>query len=152
MAKFFRRGVSLVRFLPAVANQAAPTSGEISAGTVLTAAISAINGFQMSNSPIPVPDLATVFTPQINGEDTVADSSFTLNDDDTTTTIRTALAKGTSGFILLQPYGATAAKRCEVWPVKVTGYNDEWSVDNTNAKSMVGFAVTAVPTQNAVNP
>jgi hypothetical protein len=152
MAKFFRRGVSLVRFLPAVANPAAPSGAEISAGTVLTAAISAISGFQLSNSPIPVPDLATVFTAQINGEDTVADSTLTLNDDDTTTAIRTALAKGTSGFILLQPYGAAAGKRCEVWPVKVTGYNDEWSVDNTNAKSVVGFAITGVPTQNAVNP
>lgn len=152
MAKFFRRGVSLIRFLPAVANPAAPTAPEIAAGTVLTAAVAAISGFQLSNSPIPVPDLATVFTPQINGEDTVADSTLTLNDDDTVSTIRVALAKGTSGFILLQPYGATAAKRAEVWPVKVTGYNDEWSVDNTNAKSVVGFAITAVPTQNAVNP
>lgn len=152
MAKFFRRGVSKIRFLPAVANTAAPTSGEISAGTDLTASIAGIGGFQLSNSPIPVPDLATVFTAQINGEDTVADSTLTLNDDDTTTAIRTALAKGTSGFILLQPYGTTAAKRCEVWPVKVTGYNDEWSLDNANAKSEVGFAVTAVPTQNAVNP
>jgi hypothetical protein len=152
MAKFFRRGVSLIRFLPAVANPAAPTAPEISAGTVLTAAVSAISGFQLSNAPIAVPDLATVFTPQINGEDTVADSTLTLNDDDTSTAIRTALAKGTSGFILLQPYGAGAGKRAEVWPVKVTGYNDEWSVDNTNAKSVVGFAITAVPTQNAVNP
>lgn len=152
MAKFFRRGVSLIRFLPAVANQAAPSTAEISAGTVLTASVGGISGFQLSNSPIQVPDLATVFTAQINGEDTVADSSLTLNDDDATSAIRTALAKGTSGFILLQPYGAAATKRCEVWPVKVTGYNDEWTVDNSNAKSMVGFAITAVPTQNAVNP
>lgn len=152
MAKFFRRGVSLIKFLPAVANPAAPTAPEIAAGTSLTAAVSAITGFQLSNSPIPVPDLATVFTSQINGEDTVTDSALTLNDDDTVTSIRVALVKGTSGFILLQPYGATAAKRCEVWPVKVTGYNDEWTTDNTNAKAMVGFAVTAVPTQNAVNP
>lgn len=152
MAKFFRRGVSLIRYLPAVSNPAAPSAGEISAGTVLTAAVGGISGFQLSNSPIPVPDMATVFTAQINGEDTVADSSLTLNDDDTSTTIRTALAKGTAGYILLQPYGATAGKRCEVWPIKVTGFNDEWVVDNTNAKSVVGFAITGVPTQNAVNP
>lgn len=152
MAKFFRRGVSIIRFLPAVATPTAPSSGEIAAGTNLTASIAAISGFQLNNSPIAVPDLATVFTSQINGEDTVADSSLTFNDDDTTTTVRTALAKGTAGFILLQPYGATAAKRCEVWPVKVTGFNDEWSVDNTAAKAMAGFAVTSTPTQNAVNP
>lgn len=152
MAKFFRRGVSLIRFLPAVANPAAPSAGEIAAGTNLTPSVGGIAGFQLSNTPIPVPDLATVFTSQINGEDTVADSSLTFNDDDTTTTIRVALAKGTSGFILLQPYGAGAGKRCEVWPVKVTGFNDEWTLDNANAKAVAGFAVTAVPTQNAVNP
>ena len=152
MAKFFRRGVSLIKFLPAVANLAAPTSIEISAGTPLTPDVSAIAGFQLSNSPIPTPNLAEVFTPQIEGEDTVADSSLTFNDDDTSETIRDALAKGTSGFILLQPYGATAGKRAEVWPVKVLGFNDEWTTDNTSAKAVAGFAVTATPAQEAVNP
>ncbi len=152
MAKFFRRGVSKIKFLPAVANLNAPSSGEIAAGTDLTAVTNAISGFMLSNSPIPVPNLQDTFTPQILGEDTVADSSLTINDDDTTTTVRTTLAKGTSGFILLQPYGTTASKRCEVWPVRVTGYNDEYSTDNTPAKAVASFAVTAVPAQTAVNP
>lgn len=147
--KFFRRGVSLIDFLPAVADPSAPTDTEISAGTPLTPAIASISGFQLTNTPIPVPNLADTFTSQIDGEDTVADSSLTLNDDDTDDTIRTALAKGTAGFLLLRPYGAGAGKRAEVWPVKVTGFNDVWTVDNSPAQAVVGFAITGVPVQDA---
>lgn len=151
MAKFFRRGVSRIYFLPAIAGTS-PTAPEIAAGTNLTPDVGGITGFQLQNSPIPVPNLADIFTPQITGEDTVTDSALTLNDDDTSSVVRLALAKGTAGFIYLAPYGITAGKRGEKWPIKVTGFNDEWVIDNTNAKAMVGFAVTATPTQNCVNP
>lgn len=151
MAKFFRRGVSAIKFLPAVAGSS-PTRVEITAGTILTPQVNAISGFQLSNSPIPVPDLSTIFTPQINGEDTVADSTITFNDDDASSTIRTALAKGTTGFVILFPYGDTATKRLEKWPVVSTGVNDEWSVGNDPARFVVGFAITAVPVQNGVTP
>lgn len=151
MAAFFRRGVSRILFLPAVAGTS-PTAPEIAAGTNLTPFIGGITGFQLNNTPIPVPNLQDRFTPQITGEDTVADSSLSINDDDTSTVVRTALAKATVGFIYLQPYGATAGKRGEKWPIVVTGYNDEYTTDNANAKANAGFAVTATPTQNCVNP
>lgn len=150
--KFFRRGVSEIFFLPSVASVSAPTRAEITAGTELTPEVAAISGFQLTNTPIPTPNLADVFTPQITGEDTIADSSLTFNDDDTSTAVRSALAKGNAGYLLFMPYGDVTAKRAEVWPVVSTGYNDEWSVDNTPAKAMAGFAVTAVPTQDAVVP
>lgn len=152
MARYFRRGKSKIKFLPAVANQAAPTAPELTAGTDLTPQVAEINGFQLSNSPIPVPNLQDQFTPQIDGEDTVADSSLTLYDDDTASTIRTALAKGVSGFIALMPYGQTSTKRVEIWPVKSTGVNDEWTTGNDPARFTIGFAVTGVPTQGGVLP
>lgn len=151
MAKFFRRGVSAIKFLPAVAGTS-PTRPEITAGTDLTAAVAGINGFQLSNSPIPVPDLSTVFTSQIQGEDTVEDSSLVFNDDDSSAVIRTALAKGTAGFIILFPYGDVATKRLEKWPVRSTGVNDQWDIGNSPAQFQVGFAITAVPVQNGVTP
>src|SRR5687768_17359539 len=109
MAKFFRRGVSKIRWAPAVAGTS-PTRPEITAGTDLSPDLNEINGFQLSNSPIPVQNLAEKFTPQIDGEDTVADSSLVFNDDDTTTTIRTAIAKGTAGFLIFMPYGDVPTK------------------------------------------
>lgn len=151
MARFFRRGVSKILFLPAVAGSS-PTRPEIVAGTNLTPYIADISGFQLSNSPIPVPNLQDTFTGQIDGEDTVQDSSFTLNDDNSSVVVRSAQAKGTAGFIVLMPYGDVAAKRCEVWPVKVTGFNDSWSVGNDPAQAMVSYAITSTPVQNGVIP
>lgn len=156
MANFFRRGTSKVAFLPAVAGYSAgagsPTRPEIAAGTLLTAQVTEMTGFQLSNSPIPTPNLGDRFTFQIEGEDTVADSVLTFLDDAASSTIRTALAKGTAGFILLLPYGDVATKRCEVWPVKSTGVNDEWTVGNDPARFAVGFAITNVPSQSGVVP
>lgn len=96
--------------------------------------------------------MAHRFTPQIPGEDTTADSSLTLDDDNASTATRTALAKDTAGFLLLMPYGDVPTKRCEVWPVTVTGLNDQHTTDNTPARTVAGFVVTAVPQQNGVIP
>lgn len=149
--RFFRRGVSAVKFLPGVAG-ASPTRPEITAGTDLTAQVADINGFQLTNKPIDTPDLSTVFTSQIDGEDTVADSSLTMYDLTDSAAIRTALAKGTAGFLVLFPYGDASGKRCEVWPVKSTGVNDEWQLSSDPARYEVGFAVTGVPKQNQTTP
>lgn len=152
MARYFRRGKSKILFLPTVTNQAAPSRSEITAGTPLTPQVAEVSGFQFTNSPIAMPDLNSTFTSTIPGEDTADDSSLTFYDDDTATTIRTALAKGTSGYILLLPYGDTPTKRAEVWPVTSTGVGDEWSAGNDPARFTVQFGVTAPPTTNAVVP
>lgn len=153
MARFFRRGVSKVVFAPVVASAAAPTRAEITAGSDLTAFVADINGFNISNDPIPTPVLSSKFTPSIEGEDTTDASSLVLYDDSgTAPAFRAACAKGTAGYLILMPYGDTAAKRCEVWPVVSTGVNDEWSMGNDPARTTVGFSITNPPTQNAVVP
>lgn len=151
MARFFRRGVSKVRFLPAVAGTS-PTRAELNAGTDLSPQISAIGGFSLENAPIATPDLGTTFDSQIDGPDTAPTSTLTFYDDDVATAIRTALAKGTAGYIVLMPYGDIASRRCEVWPVKSTGVNDAWGTDASAATFAVGFAVTSRPNQNGTIP
>ena len=149
--KFFRRGVSKIYFLPAVAG-ASPTSGEIAAGTDLSPQINNISGFQMSNQPIEVPVLSTQFVGKIDGPDTVADSTITFLDHSDSATLRTLQAKGTAGFLVLMPYGNVSSKRCEVWPAKSTGVNDEWSLGNDPARFVVGYVITSLPTQTATLP
>lgn len=160
MPKFFRRGISHIKFAPAVVaytdvtgvGAGSPTRAEITAGQVITGSLSEIAGFGLNNSPIAVPDLLTTFTGQINGEDTTDTSTLTLYDDDTATAIRTALAKGTNGFMLLFPYGDVPTKRCEVWPVRSTGINDEWTTGNDAARTVVTFAITRIPNMAGVTP
>jgi hypothetical protein len=151
MARFFRRGVSKVRWLPAQAGTS-PTRPEITAGVDLSVAIAAINGFQFTNAPIATPDLSDNFDSQITGPDQAGDSSFDLYDDDTISTIRTALAKGTAGIALLMPYGDVPTKRCESWYATSLGVNDAWSMDATAAQFNVQFAITRRPTQAGVIP
>lgn len=151
MARFFRRGVSAVKFVPACAGTS-PTRAEITAGTDLTAQVAAIGGFALNNAPIATPDLATGFDSQIDGPDTTDASTLTFYDDDAATVIRSALAKGVSGFVLLFPYGDVTGKRVEKWPVKSTGVNDQWGLDAAAAQFQVGFAVTAKPGQSGVTP
>lgn len=151
MAFFFRRGVSKAYFLPAVAGSN-PTSGEMTAGTDLSTALNDWSGFSFTNERIDVPVLASSFVPQIDGPDTVGDSSFTFLEDDTSNTIRNLLAKGTVGFVVLAPRGTGTGKPAEVWPAKSTGVNREWSMGNDPARFMVQFAITSVPNQNATLP
>lgn len=151
MARFYRRGVSKTKWLPAVAGTS-PTRVEITAGVDLSPSVAAINGFQFTNSPIATPDLSDSFDSQITGPDAVGDSSMDFYDDDTATTIRTALAKGTAGFMILFPYGDVVTKRLEKWPATSTGVNDAYSMDAVAAQFNTQFAITARPVQNGVTP
>jgi hypothetical protein len=151
MARFFRRGVSKIKFAPAIAG-ASPTRAEITAGVDLSVDTAVINGFQLSNTPIATPDLSTSFDSQIAGSDTTAASSLTFYDQDNSATIRTAVAKNTTGYILLFPYGDVVGKRVEKWPVVSTGVNDEWDMGAAAARFQVGFSITAVPVQNGTTP
>ncbi len=151
MAKFFRRGTSKAYFLPAVAGSS-PTRPEITAGTDLSPFVTALSGWQFSNTRIDTPLLSSAFTAQIDGPNEVGDSSLTFLDDDTTTTVRTTLARGTSGYVVLFPYGDVATKRCEVWPIKSSGVNDEWSMGADPARYVIDFAITNPPLQTATIP
>lgn len=151
MALFFRRGISKARFLPSLAG-ANPTRAEITAGLNLSPFVASVQGFQLSNAAIPTPNLEDRFTSQIEGEDTVQDSGFTLNDDMDDTDIRDALPKGTEGWVLLMPYGDVATKRCEIWPVRVSGFNDVWDMGNNPAQAALQFVITGVPDQDGTIP
>ena len=151
--KFFRRGITKVKFLPAIASALlVPTAPELTAGTDLTVDLAEVSGWQLTNSPIPVPSMADKFTSQIEGEDTVADSSLTFYDRDDAEVIRDVLAKGVVGYIVIAPYGFTAAKRLQVYYCSSTGVNDEFSVGNDAARFMVGFAIKSTPNLDATHP
>lgn len=152
MGRFFRRGVTEVHFLPAVADPAAPTRVEITAGTDLSEDSADISGWEFTGSRIPTPNFKSSFTPQITGEDTVGDAAIAFYDRDDDETIRTALAKGTAGFLVFMPYGDNPGDRAEVWPIQTQSVSDIYTLGNEAARFNVGFAVTDPPEQDAVLP
>ncbi len=151
MSAFYRRGTSKIKSAPAVAGTS-PTRAEITAGIDLSPNIIGVNGFTLTNAPISYSTLDTTFDSQIDGPDTTDASSLDFKDDDTTTAVRTALAKGTPVQLILMPYGDVPTKRCEVWRTKSTGVNDDWGMDAKVAAFKVGFAILTVPTQSGIIP
>lgn len=152
---FIHRGTTRVYFVPAVAVATAPTRAEINAGTNLTAAIvtpGGITGFALDNQLVDIAPVGAAFVEQRPGTNKVtAACTLTLYEQKTTATIRTAVAKGTAGFVILTPYGDVAGRRCEVWPAIVATIASTWALDGAAAFRAV-FAPSAAPTQNAVCP
>lgn len=149
MARFYRRGTSKIYWKAGTDTAPPDVDTVIGVGTVeLTDDIAEISGFALTSGTIPTPDLGSRYTKTIPGEDTTADSSFTMYDTDGTNAIRTALTKGAIGYIALLPYGNAATKRAEVWTVQVTGVNDQWTVANEPARYVISFAVLQVPNQS----
>lgn len=152
--RYMRKGNVWMRFVPTIANKAAPTVAELGAGTDITPDIAELSGFEYSNSPIDTPDFANTFTPKIGGEDTSADSSITFYEHSTAVAnaIKTALPKGTAGYVVLSPYTAlapAAAQKVEVWPVTIIQNSRRWSAGNDAANFVVQFAPSATPNDNA---
>ncbi len=150
MARFMRKGKTKVFWVLTIATPASPTAAEVNGGTNLTPSIAEINGFTFSNNPIDVPDMASAFVSKIMGEDTVEDSSIVFYEDDTTTTIQTALAKGTAGNIVIFYKGTTganpaAADKAEVWACTVASNARLYTTANEAAQFRVGFANTSAP-------
>lgn len=153
MARYFARGLSKVYWVTTISSLSAPTVAEITAGVNLTPgteeSIAEITGFDFQQNPIGVPDFSGTFDAQIGGPDTTGNSSLTFYDTTTTRTVRTALAKGTSGFLVFMDLGFTATKKAEVWPAQSLGTNQMRTLGAEAAKFQVPFAITATPTQSA---
>lgn len=146
-----RKGITRFYFVPTIADAGlVPTVAEITAGTRLDAQLAEVNGFNFENNPIQTPDMSTPFVSNIPGEDAAEDSSLTFYEDDTSNPISAALAKGTTGYVVIFPRGIAGASpaiadECDVWPIQVSSNSKQYTADNEAAKYMVKFANTAEP-------
>lgn len=157
MGRYIPSGVAKVVFAPA-ATLTAPTQAQINAGTVLTAAggtlidaLAEMNGWETNPDNVDVPDVQSKFVGQIVGQTKAPNPSTLHYDNDAAATIRTALAEGTAGFMIIMRYGQGVGKRAEVYPCTVSSLNDS-QVDNKNNAAMftVTYAVTSAPSKVAV--
>ena len=157
--RFFDRKTSKIVFAPSVASLTAPTRAEINAGTVLatpgsaaTESISDLGGWVSRNNPITVIDLNSDFDKQEPGTFSADGSSLTFYSDLTGEVIRTALAEGTVGYMILMWKGDVSGRKCQVWSVRVAANNDLPSLGNEMHRFEVQFAPFDAPAKNAVIP
>lgn len=126
MGRFVAEGrMKAVLVTAALASNAAPTQAEIAAGTELVGddnseAMVEIIGFQVQNNTIATPSYASLTVGNVAGQQTVPDSAMEWYKDDTDETIYSAVAAGTTGWIILMHDGIGAGEESEVWPVSVS--------------------------------
>ncbi|MEU6016968.1 hypothetical protein ABZ826_23835 [Streptomyces sp. NPDC047515] len=154
MARFTRKGVTRILFAETIAAaDYTPTLVEVTGATDYTKQIAAVDGFSIENQEIETPDMDSTFVSKIPGDDSAADSSLTFWEDDTTDTIETDLAKGTTGFVIICRKGkAASSKGMDVYPVRVASNSSTVTADNEGAKLMVKFSITDRPLINATVP
>lgn len=154
MARFSRKGVTKILFAETIASTSyQPTLLEVTGATDYTKQIAAVEGFALENQEIETPDLDSTFVSKIPGDDSASDSSLTFYEDETTDTLETDLAKGTTGFILVCRKGKAASRKgMDVYPVRVASNSASISVENESAKLTVRFSITDRPLLNATIP
>ncbi|WP_424216995.1 hypothetical protein ACN20G_33415 (plasmid) [Streptomyces sp. BI20] len=152
--KYSRRGVTRVVWLPTVKDPGhVPTRAELTAGTDLSAAIAAIDGWSISNQAIETPDLSSTFETKIPGTDSADDSSLTFYEDETADEVEQLLSKGAVGWVAILRKGDVPGSRSmDVFPVRVGSRSPQYSVDNEAAKHVVSFSITEAPVQDAAVP
>lgn len=154
MSRFMRKGTTKLYWVTSISDTSAPTAAELGSAVDLTPEIAEINGFSFSNSPIDVPDMGTAFVSRIPGEDTVGDSNIMFYERTDTTAIQTALAKDTTGYVVIFPTGIAgsspaAADVCDVWPATVASNSRQYNAGNEAARFEVVFTLTAEPASDS---
>src|SRR3954453_22799718 len=104
MARYKPSNKAKVPFRTSISSLSAPTQAEINAGTALctpgtfiAAGLKELQNFESASTFIDTPDAATDFDSKIPGRKQAGDPAGVFYDDDASSTIRTALAEGTSG-------------------------------------------------------
>ncbi|HWD83343.1 MAG TPA: hypothetical protein VG497_30795 [Kribbella sp.] len=131
VAGYIPTGTRRYLWVDTIADIAAATSAELTAGTDLTPLISATTGFSGTGNTVDFPNAASRWTPKIAGLISADDSSFTLN---------MALAGSgdgldlfsdgsdgtdpTTGFFVICYEGISATSRMRVFPCQVTSVQE----------------------------
>lgn len=144
--RFFQPGIVKVYWLPDVADPAAPTRAEITAGTDLTSELDDISGWSYSTTFIETKDAASRIRPKLAGAVSLDDSSMTFNGSQDGEDIRTVLTRGTTGYVLWCDGGDVEGQPGELFPAEVGSVVAVRSLDSDAFKVRVDFGITNVPT------
>lgn len=125
MSRFTLDGRLAARYLSTIpATPTAPTQAELTAGTDLVGTKQAeeladIQGFEPAPSSVPTPGYAGAVTGNVAGELTYPDAVLSFYKDSASSTIYSALATGTTGWIFLGQDGLGSGEEGELFPIEV---------------------------------
>lgn len=153
MARYIGRVKDRVWFVPTIASETlAPTVAEIGDGTLLSDPDSenglvSLEGFTATATSVETPLYGAPQTPKIAGEIQLADSALIFYKDDSDNPIKTLLARGVEGFIVIGGPGTSVSTSTvvNVYPIEVSGNNDVNDAGNTAKTFRIDVAVNGIP-------
>ena len=151
--RYIRRGTARAYWATTIANPAAPTVAEITAGTDLTRDLEQLTNFTPTVETISYNVASSPFTRQTPGRLSAAPQLLTFYENriDNNAAERAALAQGAAGYVVLCPDGEPSpGDRVEVWPARAGGPANIWSGDTTAARWQCQIFPTGTPTTNGV--
>jgi hypothetical protein len=149
--RYYRPGTSKVYFCSSIANKAAPTRGELNAGTDLSPEVGSVGGWAPSRNFLDSPDLASDFVSQVAGSLSPGDATLNMYASSNSVDARSLLPIDTVGFVVLLYEGDVAGRKCNVFPVRVGSDAQEFELENV-AMLQFSFAITSAPARNVTIP
>lgn len=155
MSRIIPNEETYVKFVPTIANIAAPTVAELGAGTNLTPYIISINASTRGNV-VQTPSFDTRFETSIPGTVT---STFEADmyRDDASDTAWDALPRETKGYFVISRFGGSGALNApvagdsvEVWPVFIVSRSATNLTSNTAQTFQVMCSVYQEPNEDAL--
>jgi hypothetical protein len=138
-----------VYYVPSIANQNAPTTTELNAGTDLTATMTAdgLSGFQPDTADVDTSSLASVFNSTRNGRTSFSNTQLTLKRQSGTDTIFNLLTRDTTGFIVIrrsisQSTAWASSQGVEVYPIVCEETARMDPAPNTVERYVIGLKIT----------
>jgi len=153
--RFVRRGNTDLWFISTLASPTAPSiTTDIGGGVSLGLHVSEISGFSSTGTFVETPDFGSSVVSKIPGTDELTDSALTIYeyDVDADNPLKTTLAKGTSGYVLMAPHGGEntngsmkVGQKVNVFPVQVASTSDNFDSGNVGATWTCSMAITSAP-------
>lgn len=149
--RFYTVGTTKVLFVPAMADYAAPTRGELDAGTDLTPEVAEFEGWSTTSEPIETPDMVSRFVSTIPGQITAEESSISFYASRTGQDARQLLPRDTTGFVVWMDAGDVEGGTMDVYPVTVSSAPKIRSMENATL-IQVTFQITSEPAEDVDIP
>lgn len=150
-SRYVPPGTRKIYWVTTIATYTAPTRAELNAGIDLSAEVAAVNGFTVTSTTAPTPDLSSRFVSEIPSTITAASCSLSIYASNNSNDVRLVLPRDTAGYAVLLWEGDVTGQRCDVFPAKVTA-----SAVNGNMTAPelvdVSFSITKVPANNVLIP
>lgn len=154
MARQVSEGKTNVYWLTAVANKAAPTVAEITAGVALTSFVTkdGVNPGLTTNNADSA-SIADTFDAEVTGS-WGASFELTMFRDNTADTAWNLCVYGTNGFLVVDRFRAagvlpSAGNKVEVWPAQMHQPVPQATAANTQLRFTENFAITSQPNLSA---